>query len=136
MSAWIHCHIYNQSSYDLKLVDKPHVGGSGILGFHGNPRWNREPPSAIPATTGSDNPFSAWNDPFLSNIGVGVTYEADVDGFLLRMTFDASANEHPGGGQGQEVKMSKEKIINVHTSASVLRIGEREVHWKLKDWPD
>jgi hypothetical protein len=135
MSSWIHCHIYNQSSYDLKVLES-HVRGSGILGVTGNPRWFREPPSAIPASTGADGAFSGTDDGWLSNVSVSVACVADVDGFPLTLTFSASANEHPAGGQGQNVEMSKDKMINVHVTARVTRPGEREVNWTLKDWPD
>ena len=136
MSAWIHCHIYNKSSYDLKMVEK-HVNGSGILGVNGTPQWHGEPPAVISAANGADVAFSAWNDPWLSNIGLSVTYEADVDGFPLRIVFMASANEHPAGTQGEEARRSKDNMINVRTTTRSLRgNAEREIHWTLKDWPD
>jgi len=135
MSSWIHCHVYNQSSYDLKL-NEHHARGSGILGDNGKLSWFRQPPSTIAESTGSDSAFSATDDAPGSNVGVSVTYVADVDGFTLVLTFKASANQHPAGGQGQSVEMSKDKIINAHVTVKESLRGEREVNWTLKDWPD
>jgi hypothetical protein len=73
MTAWVHNHINNESSYDLILVDK-RVGGSR------NYKWqaaDREPPAKIPAKTAMNPAYVAWADDLIgAQVCADVTYRS------------------------------------------------------------
>jgi hypothetical protein len=132
MTAWVHNHINNESSYDLILVDK-RVGGSR------NYKWqsaDREPPAKIPAKTAVSPAYVAWADDLIgAQVYAEVTYEASVDGFVVRIILGASAADTTGGAIPPTFEVSKDKILNVYVKRDHSH-REIEVYWTIKDWPD
>jgi hypothetical protein len=131
-NPWIHCKVTNRTSYELRLVDKS-VSGSK------NFRWNTWPPDKIAAHTGEAFFDAMADDLVWGNVSAHVTYEADIDGFSVRISLGGTANDHPAGGRGPSYQVSKDKIINVYqrTDPSDLKLQrEFTVYWTLREWPD
>jgi hypothetical protein len=132
MTAWVHNHINNESSYDLILVDK-RVGGSR------NYKWqaaDREPPAKIPAKTAVSPAYVAWADDLIgAQVCADVTYEASVDGFVLRIELQACASDTTGGAIPPRFEVSKPNIVNVYHRRD-REHREIEVYWTIRDWPD
>ena len=132
MNAWVHNHIHNESSYDLILVEK-RVGGTQ------NYKWqsaDREPPAKIPAKTTVSPAYVAWAEDLIgAQVYTEVTYEASVDGFVLRIGLGAGAQDTLGPAGPPSAEVSKPDILNVYHKRKGDH-GEIEVYWTIKDWPD
>jgi hypothetical protein len=132
MNAWVHNHINNESSYDLILVDKK-VSGTK------NYKWqakDREPPAKIPAKTAVSPAYVAWAEDLIgAMVYTDVTYEASVDGFVLRIVLGAGAQDTLGSAGPPSIEVSKPNILNVYVRRHGDH-GEIEVYWTIKDWPD
>jgi hypothetical protein len=131
MTAWLHSHINNESSYDLILVEKRVFGSK-------NYQWqskDREPPAKIPSKTAT-GPYVVWADDFMgAQAGCDVTYEANVDGFVLRIELSADASDTTGGAIPPRFTTSKPNILNVYNRRDHTH-REINVYWTIKDWPD
>ena len=131
MTAWLHSHIINESSYDLILVEKS-VSGSK------NYKWqapDREPPDKIPARTTS-RVYVVWADDLIgAMVHCDVTYEADVGGYKLRIALSAGAADTLSGAIPPQFEVSKPDILNVYNKRSSTH-REIELYWTIKDWPD
>jgi hypothetical protein len=132
MTAWLHSRINNESSYDLILVEKRVFGSK-------NYKWQskeREPSAKIPAKTAMQGPYVVWAEDLIgAQVGCDVTYEASVDGFVLRIVLSANASDTTGGAIPPQFEVSKPNILNVYHR----RVGEHreiEVYWTIRDWPD
>jgi hypothetical protein len=131
MTAWLFSHIINESSYDLNLVEK-RVSGTR------NYKWQspeREPPAKIPAKTTSQV-YVVWADDFMgAMVHCDVTYEADVDGFKLRIVLSADAADTLSGAIPPTFEMSKPDILNVYSRRDSSH-REINLYWTIRDWPD
>jgi len=131
MTAWLHSHINNQSSYDLILVDKRVFGSR-------NYKWqaaDREPPAKIPAKTATQVPYVVWADDLIgAMVGCEVTYKASVEGFELRIVLSGDASDTTGGAIPPQFEVSKPDIVNVYSKRDHDH-REIELYWTIKDWP-
>jgi hypothetical protein len=136
MTAWLHSHINNQSSYNLTLVDKRVFGSR-------NYQWQRpaneppkEPPANVPAKTAIRGAWTVWADDLIgAMVGCDVTYEADVDGFKLRIVLTADAADTTSGAIPPQFQVSKPDIVNVYYNRDSSH-REINVNWTIRDWPD
>jgi hypothetical protein len=129
-NPWAHGRINNESSYDLILVDKTLAGTDQY-------RWNKEPPVKIPAKTQMNDIYDAMSNTLLwGYVSCGAVYEASVDGFVVRITFGITANDHPAGGSSASWKASKDKILNVYQKPPDPKGSEITVTFTIREWPD